>query len=101
MIQTHMLKTRERIIPFSDLSKQGRKILDNAQKTPVIVTDDGRPAVYLVNVELFDEIVERLALLEKAQLAVFIATAEKQFENGNHYSLNEAAEMLGVSLDDE
>ena len=101
MLQAQMLKTRERIIPFTDLATQGREILDNAQKTPVVVTDEGRPAAYLVNVELFDELVERLAVLEKAELAANIAIAEKQFENGQHYSLAEAAEMLGVNLDDE
>ena len=72
-----MLSTRERIITLSDLQQQPQKTIINSQQQPVIVTSDGIPAAYIVSVEQFDAMLERLKLLEENELIANIANQEE------------------------
>lgn len=55
-----MLKTTDRIITLTELQRNARAVVDNAQEEPVAVTLRGRPVVYVVGVGLFDELLARL-----------------------------------------
>ena len=85
-----MLKTRERIITTDDLVQDIQTALANAQREPLVVTENGRPAAYLVSVELFDAMINQLELLEEAELITAIKKGEQQFTEGNYKTLTEA-----------
>lgn len=48
----------------------------------------------MLSVELFDAMVERLAELEKNEIAMNIAQAEEQFSSGQFVPLQEAMAVL-------
>jgi len=85
-----MLKTRERIITLADLQTEPAVVLQNAQKQPLVVTEGGKPVVYMLSVEVFDELMERLLALEQEELRENILKGEEQFELGDFFSLQEA-----------
>ncbi|MCI0397833.1 MAG: type II toxin-antitoxin system prevent-host-death family antitoxin [Chloroflexi bacterium] len=85
-----MLKTNERIITAEDLADQVHTAITNAQQEPLVVTEDGRPAAYLISVELFDTMLAQLETLEAAELVANLAAGEEQFARGAYKTLAEA-----------
>ena len=85
-----MLKTAERIITMSDLQQTPDMIVQNAQQQPLVIIAEGRPAAYMLSVEMFDTLMERLLELEREELVSNIAEGEKQFDNGDYLTLKEA-----------
>jgi prevent-host-death family protein len=88
-----MLKTRERIITAQELAEGTQKAISNAQSEPLVVTENGRPAAYLISVDLFDSIMAQLASLDDAELRSHIETGEYQFAQGAYKTLAEAADL--------
>jgi len=88
-----MLKTHERIITAQDLAEGTPKALANAQKEPLVVTENGRPAVYMISVDLFDALVGQLEAIENAELKAALVAAEEQFANGAFKTLEEATAL--------
>jgi PHD/YefM family antitoxin component YafN of YafNO toxin-antitoxin module len=43
------LKTKERIITAQDLAEATTQAIANAQQEPLVMTEKGRPAAYLIN----------------------------------------------------
>lgn len=72
------MKTTDWIIPATDLQADPVAVLQKAQERPVIVTDEGRPKVYVLSVEAFDALLERLTQLEEAELAANVTIGEQQ-----------------------
>jgi len=67
----------------------------------LIVTDEGRPKVYVLSVDAFDALMERLTQLEETELAAHIATSEQQFEKGEFVSLQEATALIAAKWQQE
>lgn len=88
------MKTTEWIIPATDLQTDLAAVLQKAQQHPLIVIDENRPKVYVVSVDTFDALMERLTALEEAELATNIAIAEQQFDRGEFVSLPAAIALL-------
>lgn len=88
-----MLKTNERIISTEDLAQQAATAVANAQQEPLIVTSEGRPAAYLISVELYDALREHLHELEQSELLAGIKMGEAQFGRGQFKTLDEAAAL--------
>lgn len=82
-----MLKTHECIITIQDLAQQVEKAMSNAKREPLVVIENGRPAAYLISVELFDALIAQLEALEAAELATNIALGEQQFVGGAYKTL--------------
>ena len=85
-----MLTTKERIITAEDLSDSTTQAIANAQREPLIVTENGRPAAYIISVDMFDALIAHLDTLEKSELLAGIARGESQFEQGAFKTLDEA-----------
>jgi PHD/YefM family antitoxin component YafN of YafNO toxin-antitoxin module len=88
-----MLKTHQRIITVEDLAEEARQAIINAQSEPLVVTENGRPTVYLISVDLFDTLVAQLELIEDAELKAYIAAGERQFAQGTYKTLAEATAL--------
>lgn len=88
------MKTKDWIIPATELQADPAAVLQKAQQRPLLVTDEGRPNVYILSVDAFDELMERLAQLEEAELATNLATGVRHFENGEYLSLQKATVLL-------
>ena len=88
-----MLKTRERIITAQELAESTQKAISNAQSEPLVVTENGRPAAYLISVDLFDTIMSQLSSMDDAELRADIETSEYQFAQGAYKTLAEAADL--------
>lgn len=88
-----MLKTRERIITAQQLAEETQKAIHNAQSEPLVVTENGRPAAYLISVDLFDNIMSQLSRLDDAELRANIDAGEYQFAQGAYKTLAEAADL--------
>jgi prevent-host-death family protein len=89
-----MLKTHERIVAAQDLAQQVETVLANAQQEPLIITEHGRPAAYLISVELFDRLMAELEALDNSELATNISAADKQFKEGTFKTLEEAEAIV-------
>ena len=89
-----MPKITERIISEADLQKEITTALRNAQNEPLIITQDGRPTAYLVSVDLFDALLERLAQLDDMELRGAVGQAEAEFESGAFKTLEEAQQIV-------
>jgi PHD/YefM family antitoxin component YafN of YafNO toxin-antitoxin module len=61
----------------------------------VIVTENGRPAAYLISVELFDSLITQLEVLEEEKVIAGIAAGEEQFTRGEFKTLAEARAIAG------
>ena len=85
-----MLKTKERIITVQDLAKATTQAIANAQQEPLVVTENGRPAAYLISVDMFDALLDHLEIIEKSELLAGIAQGEEQFKKGAFKTLEEA-----------
>jgi prevent-host-death family protein len=88
-----MLKTTDWIIPTTELQSNLTTVLENAQQRPLVVTNEGKPAAYVVSVEFFDRLVARLLEYEQAALQSNIATGEEHFATGNFLTLTEALRL--------
>jgi prevent-host-death family protein len=68
------------------LKRKATKILSQLQneKAPILITQHGRPAAYLVDVKTYDELQRRLAVLQG------IARGERAIEEGRTLSQEEA-----------
>ena len=89
-----MPKITERIISEADLQKEITTALRNAQNEPLIITQDGRPTAYLVSVDLFDALLERLAQLDDMELRGAVGQAEAEFGSGVFKTLEEAQQIV-------
>lgn len=87
-----MLRTAERIVSVFDLQQNPDSVIQNARRQPIVVTAEGRPAVYIVSVEAFDELLERMLELERQELIANVAMAERQFCTGDYLTLKEAVQ---------
>jgi prevent-host-death family protein len=85
-----MLKTTERIITITDLQHDPDTVVRNAQKRPLVITAEGRPAAYVLGVEMFDALMEQLLELEREELIANIGEGKKQFDSGDYLTLKEA-----------
>jgi PHD/YefM family antitoxin component YafN of YafNO toxin-antitoxin module len=85
-----MLKTHERIITAQDLAQGVSTALTNARRQPLVITDGGRPAAYLLSVELFDDLMMQLAAWEESEMVDAISVAEDQFAAGAYKTLEQA-----------
>jgi len=63
-----MLKTNRHIITLQDLADVTAQIIANARQEPLIFTENGRPAAYLISVDMFDALLAHLETLEKSEL---------------------------------
>lgn len=88
------MKTTDWILTTADLQANPAIVLKHAKERPLIVTEAGRPSAYVLSVELFDALVERLAELEENELATNIAQAEEQFATGQYLRLQDAVAAL-------
>ena len=72
------------------LKRQATKLIAQLQasKAPILITEHGQPAAYLVDVEGFEALTRRLALLET------IARGEKAIEDGRLFSHEQAKRRL-------
>lgn len=72
------------------LKRRATKILAglDRERTPVLITQHGRPAAYLVDVESYEKIGRRLAILEG------IARGERALEQGRVLSHAQAKKRL-------
>lgn len=91
-----MLRTTERIVSLTDLQRNASAVVENARNQPIVVTLRGRPVVYVIGVELFDTLMERLQHLEQQELDLSIALAEKQFAAGESLTLEEIETEFGI-----
>lgn len=68
------------------LKRKATKILSELEheKTPILITQHGRPAAYLVDVETYDELQRRLAVLQG------VARGERAVEEGRTLTQAEA-----------
>ena len=75
----------------TSLKRKATEILAELQQDqePVLITQHGRPAAYLVDVEAFEALNQRIALLEG------IARAEQAVEQGRTVSHMEAKKRMG------
>lgn len=72
------------------LKRKATEILSELERerTPVLITQHGRPAAYLVDVETYEELKRRLQILEG------IARGERAVEQGRVMSHTEAKKRL-------
>jgi prevent-host-death family protein len=61
----------------------------NQDHEPILITQHGKPAAYLIDVEFFEELTSRLTLLEG------IARGEQAIEQGRVTTHSQAKERLG------
>ena len=85
-----MPKTKDWIVTDSDLQRDPNLILKHAQQRPLIVTAEGRPTAYVLSVEMFDALLERMLELERADLVHHLAKGEREFDSGDFVTLQEA-----------
>ena len=72
------------------LKRQATRILETLEKEkiPVLITEHGRPAAYLVDVETFEQSRDRLRILEG------IARGEKALQEGRVLSHEQARRRM-------
>ena len=96
-----MLKTKERIITSQDLAGATRQAIANAQQEPLVVTENGRPAAYLISVDMFDALLSHLETLETSELLEGIDRGERQFRQGQFKTLDEAVAIAEAAWQSE
>ena len=68
----------------TNLKRKATEIIAELEREPVLITQHGRPATYLIDVESYDALNERVAILEG------IARGERAIEHGRVVSHSEA-----------
>ncbi|MFD2632687.1 type II toxin-antitoxin system Phd/YefM family antitoxin [Idiomarina piscisalsi] len=78
----------------TSLKRQATKILADlhSSKEPVLITEHGQPSAYLVDIEDYELMQQRLALLEG------LSRGERDLLHGRTYSQNEAKEKMSKWL---
>ena len=81
----------EKIIPISDLQTRAKKIVESVKKTrdPVIITQRGRPAAFLVNYEDYEGMVATLEEMSEPDWRERLAEAERDSKAGRGMELEE------------
>lgn len=81
----------DRIIPISDLQTRAKEILEGVKKTrdPVIITQRGRPAAFLVNYEDYEGMVATLEEMSQPDWRERLAEAERDSKAGRGMELEE------------
>lgn len=76
------------------LKRQATKILADLHTTkePVLITEHGQPSAYLVDVDDYEFMQQRMAILEG------VARGEQAIKNGNTFSNQDAKEKMGKWL---
>jgi prevent-host-death family protein len=76
------------------LKRQATKILADLHesKEPVLITEHGQPSAYLVDVEDYEFMQQRMAILEG------VARGEQAIKNGDTFSNQEAKEKMSKWL---
>ncbi len=76
------------------LKRQATKILADlhTSKEPVLITEHGKPSAYLVDVDDYEFMQQRMAILEG------VARGEQAIKNGNILSNQEAKEKMSKWL---
>ena len=79
-----------RVELVTTLKRQATKILADLHisKKPVLITEHGQPSAYLVDVEDYEFMQQRIAILEG------VARGEQAIKNGNTFSNQEAKEKM-------
>ena len=74
----------------TNLKRQATKILAelHASKEPVLITEHGRPSAYLLDVEDYEMMQDRIGILEG------IARGETAYQEGRVYSQSAAKEKM-------
>lgn len=72
------------------LKRQATRILSGLEedKDPILITEHGRPAAYLVDVRTFEQLRDRMRILEG------IARGEKAFKEGRAHSNEQAKKRM-------
>lgn len=72
------------------LKRQATRIISDlrTQKSPIMITEHGKPAAYLIDVETFEAKEKRIKLLEG------LARGEKAFSEGRVFSHSEAKKKM-------
>jgi prevent-host-death family protein len=70
------------------LKRKATEIISDLGRDPVLITQHGRPAAYLVDVETYERLQRRLAILEG------IARGERAIEEGRVLSHVEAKKRM-------
>jgi prevent-host-death family protein len=83
-----LLSVRTELV--TTLKRKATEILSQLEneKAPILITQYGRPAAYLVDVETYDELQRRLAVLQG------IARGERAIEDGRTLSQAEAKKRM-------
>ncbi|XPF94914.1 type II toxin-antitoxin system Phd/YefM family antitoxin [Colwellia sp. RE-S-Sl-9] len=83
-----------RVELVTTLKRQATKILAelHTSKEPVLITEHGQPSAYLVDVEDYEFMQQRMAILEG------VARGEQAIKNGETFSNQEAKEKMSKWL---
>jgi len=83
-----------RVELVTTLKRQATKILADlhSSKEPVLITEHGQPSAYLVDVEDYEFMQQRMEILEG------VARGEQAIKNGNTFSNQEAKEKMSKWL---
>lgn len=83
-----------RVELVTTLKRQATKILADLHKSkePVLITEHGQPSAYLVDVDDYEFMQQRMAILEG------VARGEQAIKNGNAFSNQEAKEKMSKWL---
>lgn len=83
-----------RVELVTTLKRQATKILADlhTSKEPVLITEHGQPSAYLVDVEDYEFMQQRIAILEG------VARGEQAIKNGNTFSNQEAKAKMSKWL---
>lgn len=86
----------EDTVPFSECRNNFSAIIAKVSKThrPILVTQNGRAASYIINAGDFDDLMERI------ELSRSVAISRKQFENGEFQSEEEVFKEMEDMLDE-
>ena len=86
----------EDTVPFSECRNNFSAIIAKVSQThrPVLVTQNGRAASYIINAGDFDDLMERI------ELSRSVAISRKQFENGEFQSEEEVFKEMEDMLDE-
>lgn len=86
----------EDTIPFSECRNNFSAIIAKVSQThrPVLVTQNGRAASYIINAGDFDDLMDRI------ELSRSVAISRKQFENGECQSEEEVFKEMEDMLDE-
>ena len=86
----------EDTVPFSECRNNFSAIIAKVSKThrPILVTQNGRAASYIINAGDFDDMMERI------ELSCSVTISRQQFENGDFIPHDEVMRNMQDMLDD-